>query len=198
MRIAVINGSSRKQSQSLRVSNWIKEVIHTKIPENEVDILDLSKKEIREWDEDFWTLKENWCDNWTRHSKNLLKSDAIVVVVPEWGGMVPPALKNLFQLGTNGEFLHKPALIVAISSGNGGSYPVAELRMSSYKNTKICYIPEHIIVRNVEECFDDSNSTNITKQRLHHVLDILFVYAQSFLEIRSNQIISNNKYPYGM
>jgi hypothetical protein len=39
-------------------------------------------------------------------------------------------------------------LIIAVSGGaGGGAYPVAELRMSSYKNSRICYLPEHLIVR---------------------------------------------------
>ena len=44
---------------------------------------------------------------------------------------------------------HEPGLIVTVSAGAGGSYPVTELRISSYKNTRLCYIPDHVIVRNV-------------------------------------------------
>lgn len=41
--------------------------------------------------------------------------------------MVPAALKNLFLLCTGGEIAHKPALIVAVASGQGGADLVAEL-----------------------------------------------------------------------
>ena len=47
----------------------------------------------------------------------------------------------------SGEFAHKPGLIVSISSGNGGAYPISELRSSSYKNSHILWIPENIIIR---------------------------------------------------
>ena len=50
-------------------------------------------------------------------------------------------LLNIFLLCGNGEFSHKPGLIVSVSSGNGGAYPIAELRSSSYKNTHIMWIP---------------------------------------------------------
>ena len=61
---------------------------------------------------------------------------------------------NRFQLG------HKPALIVTVSSADGGAYPVAELRMSSYKNNRICYLPEHVILRNVERILNDDAKDN--------------------------------------
>ena len=64
--------------------------------------------------------------------------------------MVPAGLKNFFLCFGRNELAHKPGLIVGVSSADGGVYPVAELRMSSYKNSRICYIPEQLIVRNVE------------------------------------------------
>ena len=83
-------------------------------------------------------------------SKKLIKSQGFVLVVPEYGGMASPNSKNLFLLANNGEFFHKPGLIVSISSGLGGAYPISELRSSSYKNSHIMWIPENIIIRNVE------------------------------------------------
>ena len=65
--------------------------------------------------------------------------------------MATPIAKNFFLICNKGELAHKPGLIVSISSGNGGAYPVSELRSSSYKNTHIMWIPEQIIIRNVEQ-----------------------------------------------
>ena len=50
-------------------------------------------------------------------------------------------------------------LIVSISSGNGGAYPISELRSSSYKNSHILWIPENIIIRNVKQ-FSQENMEN--------------------------------------
>ena len=58
-------------------------------------------------------------------------------VVPEYGGMATPNSK-IFLVFNNGELFHKPGLIVSISSGNGGAYPVSELRSSSYKILTLC------------------------------------------------------------
>ena len=68
--------------------------------------------------------------------------------------MVPSAVKNFFLLCSAQELGHKPGLIVSISSSRNGAYPVAELRMSSFKNNRLLYIPEHLILRDVEKMFN--------------------------------------------
>ena len=46
---------------------------------------------------------------------------------------MPAGLKNFFLLFGQNELGQKPALMVTVSSGDGGAYLVAELRMSTYK-----------------------------------------------------------------
>ena len=69
--------------------------------------------------------------------------------------MAPPCLKNLFLMCNRNELAHKPALLVGISAGAGGSYPISELRASSYKNTRIIYIPDHLVIRHVGDALRD-------------------------------------------
>ena len=65
--------------------------------------------------------------------------------------MVPAALKNFFLLwAATGELSHKPALPCAVSAGEGGAYVISELRMSSYKNNRLCWLPEQLIARQVK------------------------------------------------
>ncbi len=49
---------------------------------------------------------------------------------------------------------HEPTLLVAVSSGQGGSYPIAEMRASSDKNSRQLYLPKHVIAREVEKVLD--------------------------------------------
>ena len=65
--------------------------------------------------------------------------------MPEYGGMATPNSK-IFLLCNKGELCHKPGLLIAISSGNGGSYPISELRSSSYKNTHIMWIQKILLI----------------------------------------------------
>jgi hypothetical protein len=103
-----------------------------------------------------------------------------------------------------GELAHKPALIVTVSSGDGGAYPVAELRMSSYKNNRICYIPEHVIVRNVESVLNDNEADNnpVTDQyfrgRFAYALGILREYAVAMRQVRASGATSLNVFKNGM
>ena len=119
--------------------------------------------------------------------------------MPEYGGMATPAAKNIFLLCGNGEFAHKPGLLVSVSSGNGGAYPIAELRSSSYKNTHIMWIPENIIIRNVEEFNLGNHGENIPEwldNRIDYVLKLLLVYAANMKPIR--ELINRKDFGNGM
>ena len=92
--------------------------------------------------------------------QQLTESDAFIIISPEWHGQVPAGLKNFFLMFNRFELGHKPALIVTVSSADGGAYPVAELRMSSYKNNRLCYIPEQLVLRNIEKILNEKADEN--------------------------------------
>ena len=75
--------------------------------------------------------------------------------------MVPAKLKNFLLYCSKDELAHKPALLVSVSAGLGGSYPIAELRISSYKNNRLCYLPENVIIRNIETFLNDKNKKEV-------------------------------------
>jgi hypothetical protein len=102
-----------------------------------------------------------------------------------------------------GELAHKPALICTVSSGDGGAYPVAELRMSSYKNNRICYIPEHIIVRNVEAVLNAEGENNpdadeYFRERIPYALRILNAYATALKPVRESGVTRDDRFKNGM
>ena len=67
------------------------------------------------------------------------------------------AEKFFLLWAATGELSHKPALPCAISAGEGGAYVISELRMSSYKNNRLCWLPEQLIARQVKSiCNDDT------------------------------------------
>jgi len=136
--------------------------------------------------------------------KELSECDAFVIVSPEWHGQVPAGLKNFFLLFSRYELGHKPALITTVSSGDGGAYPVAELRMSSYKNNRICYIPEQLILRNVESILNESPGDNneaadsYFKERINWTLQLLQGYAKALKSMRGSVEIFHDKFGNGM
>ena len=199
MKISIISASHRTNSQSKKISDFVhNNLLNIKSDLNIYD-LDLADKSLPLWSPDKKKGGGIWGGTWNSISDNLSKSDGFILVVPEYGGMATPAAKNIFLLCGSGEFAHKPGLIVSVSSGNGGAYPISELRMSSYKNTHIMWIPENIIIRNVEEFNPGAHGDNIPEwldDRIDYVLKLLLTYALNMKPIR--EIINRKDFGNGM
>ena len=91
---------------------------------------------------------------------------------------------------------------MGVSSGVGGAYPISELRASSYKNCRLCYLPEHLIVRHVEKVLNTPTPSNEDDQRLHaridYELDILVKYAHALVPVRAAIDMTNPEFANGM
>jgi NAD(P)H-dependent FMN reductase len=203
VKISIISGSHRKDSQSAKVAKHIQNRLLALGLCESVYLLDLGKEEIPFWDEGVWQGEEKWQQIWKPIEKELDESDAFVVISPEWSGMVPAKLKNFFLLTPPTTVGHKAALIVTVSASIGGSFPVSELRTSSYKNNRICYIPEHIIVRDVagvlnEEEDPNNRSDAYLRGRIDFSLALLKQYALALNSVRASGLIDYGKYAFGM
>lgn len=200
MKITIISGSHRENSQSEKVANYMATDLASL--KAEAQVISLAKNPLPLWDEGVWGDDPKWHAAWSPISKTLQESDGFVVVSPEWSGMVPAGLKNFLLLCGSREVGHKPALIVAVSSGIGGSYPVAELRMSSYKNTRLVYVPDHVIVREAEGILNGASPASDRdaelRKRIHYSLEMLVEYAKAFQQVRSSGKINLKEFPYGM
>ena len=199
MKISIISASHRANSQSKKISDFL----HNNLLNNKLDLeifsLDLADASLPLWSPEKKNGKGIWEENWSSISDNLNNSDGFILIVPEYGGMATPAAKNIFLLCGDGELAHKPGLIVAVSSGNGGAYPIAELRSSSYKNTHIMWIPENIIIRNVEEFNPGNHGENIPEwldNRIDYVLKLLLAYTSNMKPLR--ELINRKDFGNGM
>lgn len=199
MKYAIISGSSRAKSQSSKISHYIQNELKAY---GETFLFELAGNPLPLWDESIWSGDPTWQKAWTPIQTELQAADAFVFVVPEWGGMVPPAVKNFFLLCSHQELGHKPGLIVTVSSSRNGAYPVSELRMSSYKNNRLCYIPEHLIVREAEKVLNPgealSEDDRYLRQRTTYCLKLLDQYAKALLLVRKSGIIDHKSFPNGL
>ena len=199
MKISIISASHRINSQSKKISNFLNNNLLNIQSDLETFSLDLADVSLPLWAPEKKNGYGVWGESWNSISKNFKESDGFILVVPEYGGMATPAAKNIFLLCGDGEFAHKPGLIVSVSSGNGGAYPISELRSSSYKNTHIMWIPENIIIRNVEEFDPRAHGDNIPEwleERMNYVLNLLLVYALNMKPLR--EIINRKDFGNGM
>ena len=197
MNIAIVAGSSRSNSQTAKVARFIRQTLIKEfdLVEQEVSVIDLGSYPLPLWpaeDQGPWGLFE----------KQLAKADALIVLAPEWHGMACPAIKNFFLYATKAQLAHKPAMLGGISAGVGGAYPISELRASSYKNCRLCYIPEHLIVRGVEKVMNmplpvDDQDKQI-RERLNYNLDVLLRYADALRPVRAAIDMSQPEFANGM
>ena len=204
MNVTIISGSHRNPSQSEKIGTYIKSLLQSDFSDINPFLFSLADNPLPLWDQSIWESDETWIKRLAPLKEKFSASDAFVIITPEWHGQVPSGLKNLFLLFSRFEFGHKPAFIVSISAGDGGAYPVAELRMSSYKNNRLCYIPEQLIVRDVENVFNDNaednddKSDSYYKERLQWALNILLGYGKALKTMRNETEINNDKFSNGM
>ena len=151
MKISIISGSHRNPSQSEKVARYLEKTLNSDFENIEPWVFALADNPLPLWDQTLWEDNAEWNQRLAPIKQQLSESDGFIIIAPEWHGQVPAGLKNFFLMFNRFELGHKPALIVTVSSADGGAYPVAELRMSSYKNNRLCYIPEQLILRNVEK-----------------------------------------------
>ncbi|HHJ12908.1 MAG TPA: NADPH-dependent oxidoreductase [Gammaproteobacteria bacterium] len=204
MKISIISGSHRQASQSEKIARFIDKTLCDTGLADETWLFSLAGNPLPLWDEGIWDGDPAWQERLAPLSEQLASSDALVVVSPEWHGQVPSGLKNFFLLWSRGELAHKPALIVTVSSADGGAYPVAELRMSSYKNNRLCYIPEQVIVRKVESVLNEDPARNdpeadaYFRARITWTLGILKEYALALRAVRASGRTRDERFRNGM
>jgi azobenzene reductase len=202
MQIVIVVGSHRKDSQSSRVGAYIAKDLARIDPSLTIDTIDLADNPLPLWDESLWQGDSTLAAQWKPFRDRMRKADGFVIISPEWAGMVPPGLKNLLLFAGPKEFGHKPALIVAVSASRGGSYPVNELRTSGYKNSRLVYIPEHVLVQDVSEVLVGETPAGERdawlRRRIEFADRILLEYAKALAPIRVSGLTEHADFPYGM
>ena len=208
MHITIVSGSHRPNGESHRIAGWFKQELENQ--GHQVYHLNLAETELPYWDQGLWGqdgLKEKWGDIWQPIAKQLQQTEAVVCIAPEWGGMVPPKLKNFFLLCSQAEVGHKPGMIVSVSASINGAYPVSELRAHTVKNCKLVWTPEHIIVRNVGQMFLENTADLSDETRKHDeglrarsrfALQVLLAYASALTPMRQTGKVMDEAYPFGM
>ena len=201
MKIGIISGSHRKKSQSRKVADFMAGRMIQMGQEIKPWLLDLAEANFPMWDEGVWSGEEKWKKIWSPVAQELSSCDGFVVISPEWSGMATPALKNFFLLASSRELGHKPGLIVTVSSGMGGSFPVNEIRTSGYKNTRICYLPEHLVIRNIEKLLNVVHDTDVTpddqyiRGRIDYAIRLLAEYAKGLKMVRDSGQVDHRPTP---
>jgi hypothetical protein len=183
-----------KDSQTLKVSQHLEQVLKQKNVDTQLyNLFDINLPFYNPDIDD---------ETWLKMQPVIAKSDGFVFATPEWNGSSSPMLMNFLQYCSFDEMAHKPALLVGVSSGRGGAYPILQMRQYGYKNTRLLYIPEHLIVRGVEEVLNqpeaENKSDNFIRERADYALDILLAYAKSQKVLRETTNFRFDEFENGM
>lgn len=193
MKITIIQGSTRDNSQSKRVADYLSARLTKFKIEN--TILDLNEKRLPLYDD---TGEGPWRSLWNEISELLNKSDGFIFVSPEWDGMFSVGLHNLFHYADK-ELADKPVLTVGVSSGRGGRYPLQQMRTMGYKNKSFVVIPESLFYDHIKESLVDGALTDSRAvERADYVLKVLVEYAKALAIVRKSGVIDYEKFPNGL
>ncbi|MFN3629694.1 MAG: NADPH-dependent FMN reductase [Casimicrobiaceae bacterium] len=199
LNMLVISGSGRPDSQSLRIARLIEGELTGRGARTE--LFDVHACRLGLWESE---ASADELGHLAVLRSRAERADALVVVSPEWAGMVPPALKNALLHLTGGQIAHKPVLLVGVSSGRSGTYPIAELRGFAFKNSQALIIPHHVILRGVEGLFAQgllSSSDEASRElgaRLDAALTELMIYAETLAPARSRLNELRSRFRNGM
>jgi NAD(P)H-dependent FMN reductase len=198
MKVAIIAASGRSNSESARVARFLAARLEGRA---EAWVHDLGAEPLPMWEPGMVDQPE-WLRVWQPLAQELRASDALVLVAPEWNGMAPPAAKNLLMACGHAEVAHKPGLIVGVSAGVSGTWPVAELRLTGAKNNRLCWIPDHLVLRGVGNLFvGDTPASPIDEQlraRVDSTLGLLLAYADALRAVRASGAADLARFPNGM
>ena len=204
MKLLIVSASQRAQSQSAKIARYIAETSFLQPHESGYEAihhLELCQFNLPFWDGDTDTKG----DHWPEISRHVSEADAIILITPEWGGMASPLLKNFLLMCSAQDTAHKPALIISVSSGISGAYPIAEIKMNALKNNKLIPLPDHLIIRNATEVLNHELNGARDKQlrgRIHYSLHMLHQYAGALAKVRHahehQPYPKQQEYEYGM
>ncbi|HBB78938.1 MAG TPA: NADPH-dependent FMN reductase [Pseudomonas sp.] len=175
--VLIVSGSHSPDSQSARLADYLCERLQTLEIAGEVALHDLGTTPLPLWQEGAQYP----------FAEQAARADALILISPEWHGMATPALKNWFLYMDLQWLAHKPVLLCGVSGGAGGLYPVLELRSFSFKNFRPCYLPDHLVVRDVQSVVqpgDAMGEAAVCRQRIDHTLQLLHAYLGGFEHIR--------------
>ena len=209
LNILLIASSQRADSKSLAVAQYVQKHLLNDKAEIDSSILDISLFPFLL--DHYGTGRDNaesLAHNKAQVLAQLYACDAVVFVVPEWGGMIPPALVNLLLLTANGSanglpLGHKPAFAIGISASGGGSNPISLLKGYAAKNSHLTWLPLHAIIENVDDFLNQAwapqldNRVSQVQSRLSVGLQSLAIYAKQLANVRDELVELSKVHPFG-
>ena len=183
LNICLLVASHRANSQSRRIADYMNQHFLA----GKATLIDLYQSKLPLWDGEPLAPGSTEEQNVAEVKARTEAADAFVFIVPEWHGMVPAGLKNFLLWCGMKELAHKPVLLVGVSASAGGAFVIAELRHSGYKNSRLLYLPEHLLLRDANDLWvgqEGRMSDVYLEKRTRYALDQLITYTEALKPVR--------------
>ena len=145
--IHILVGTNRSQSRSEEVANFIKPLYEAQ--GETVRIMNVGNVGLEDLTNDSYGDSTNKPEKINQAVDELLNSDGLVVICPEYNGSMPGALKYFIDHWKYPEsFLHRPVAFIGLGGMFGGLRPVEHLQqVFGYRNSFI--FPDRVFMINV-------------------------------------------------
>ena len=140
---------------------------------------------------------------WEKLARQLGRADGYAWIIPEWNGGANPSIKNMLLYADSQLLAHKPVMLVGISAGRGGFYPIMDTRSAGHKDTRYVISPEAIVINDCHNVFqtpelDEQAPDYALKLRTVYALSILKLYTEALKSLRQSKVIDHQTYPFGV
>ncbi len=103
----------------------------------------------------------------------------------------------------NHELANKPVMLVGVSAGRGGSYPVMQMRDMGYKNNHYIISSENLVIQGVNGMFNDHEMSEESvdysmKKRADYALRVLAEYSKALTSVRASGVLDLDAFANGM
>lgn len=154
--IPIILGTRRDGRMSEHVANYILKRVQDN-PEIDTQLFDPRDFNFPA-DDEAWNLK----DLNTDYAEAVAKCDALIIVAPEYNRGYSGSLKTMLDMLT-GEYVHKAAGLVGVSSGGFGGVRVIESLLSPLRELGVTVTFSDINVSKVQDVFKEDGTVTDEK-----------------------------------
>lgn len=185
----IISGTNRPNSRSLQVSQLVQNLYQQE--GEKVELLDLSQMPYEELTGSQYGSK-NMAGVWGEAITKVNKADGLVIVVPEYNGSMPGALKYFIDHWIYPEsFEARPVCFIGLGGTFGGLRPVEHLQqVFNYRNGYV--FPMRIFMFNVWNILKDGKITDANLSQLLHQQVVGF---QKFVKALKSEKLDANSLP---
>lgn len=166
--ITIVSGTDRKDSNTYKLAQYIQGLYQAIGQQSE--IIDLA--EVRESLSKGPFYGKDQPEDLRKWTQQILKSDGLVMVVPEYNGSYPGILKYFIDhMKFPESFENRPVSFVGLGGVFGGLRPVEHLQqVFGYRNAYI--FPQRVFMMNVHKIFVHSGgNSSVTDPLIKDLLD---------------------------